>query len=339
MGSTGVQPGADVRSRSINSFPMPDKRSYLLGSLALIILVTALYLPVKDHPFVNYDDNIYVTDNLQVQSGLSWDTINWAFTTYDAGNWHPVTWLSHALDFQLYGMDPAGHHFDSLLWHALNAVLLFWVLLRATGRVGRSFMVAALFAVHPINVESVAWIAERKTLVSMTFFLLALGSYRWYAAKPALGRYLTVAAFFALGLMAKPQIITLPFVLLLWDYWPLERMALPSAKHVSKEAPTPYPKKTFLALVEEKLPLLAIAAASAAMTMKAQKAAGAVVPMGMYPLSVRLSNAIVSYARYLAKTFWPAHLALIYPHPENSLKAWQVLRRAGCAAGDHAAGA
>ena len=184
----------------------------------------------KNHPFVNYDDNIYVVDNLHVQGGLTWDTVQWAFATYNAGNWHPLTWLSHALDYQLFDANPGGHHQTSMLLHAINAMLLFWVLLRATGYTGRSFMVAALFAVHPINVESVVWIAERKTVLSMLFFLLALGAYRWYVSKPQVGRYAVVAVLFALGMLAKPQIITFPFVLLLWDYWPLRRASIPFQK-------------------------------------------------------------------------------------------------------------
>jgi tetratricopeptide (TPR) repeat protein len=292
----------------------------LLYSLLLIVLAIGLYYPVKTHPFVNYDDNVYVTENVHVQNGLTWDTVSWAFVTYDAGNWHPVTWMSHALDFQLYDQDPAGHHQTSMLLHALNAVLLFWVLFRATGYAGRSCMVAALFAVHPINVESVVWIAERKTVLSMMFFLFALGAYRWYASKPRVGRYTVVAVLFALGLMAKPQIITFPFVLLLWDYWPLRRMAVGKVSTTDSA----FEQKSPRALIVEKFPLLGIAAASAVMTMKAQSAGGAVLSLASTPLSIRLSNAIVSYVRYIEKALWPVHLAPMYPHPGNSLRAWQV---------------
>jgi tetratricopeptide (TPR) repeat protein len=324
VGSVGLQSGAKIQSRPAGVLTSPGKQRYAF-SLLLIVLTIALYYPVKSHPFVNYDDNVYVTDNLHVKSGLSWDTVSWAFVTYDAGNWHPVTWLSHALDFELYDLNPAGHHQTSLLLQVLNALLLFWVLQRATGFAGRSFMVAALFAVHPINVESVVWISERKTLLSMLFFLLALGAYRWYVGKPGIARYATVAVLFALGLMAKPQIITLPFVLLLWDYWPLRRMSFASdPAPAANDVPAAFPAKSFRSLVEEKIPLFAIAIASAAMTMKAQRAAGAVVPLGMYPLSVRLSNAIVSYVSYLVKAIWPTHLAPMYPHPGGSLRAWQV---------------
>ncbi len=324
MSTVDVQPKEGVRTQPGGWWISLGQRPYL-PVLLLLIITLALYYPVKDHPFVNYDDNVYVTDNLQVQSGLSWDTVTYAFTTYDAGNWHPLTWLSHALDFQLFDLNPDGHHESSLVLHVLNAVLLFWVLLRATGFAGRSFMVAALFAVHPINVESVVWISERKTLLSMFFCLLALGAYRWYVSKPGVGRYSTVAILFALGLMAKPQIITFPFLLLLWDYWPLRRMSLLRDKRLDAAQPAgPFPAKSLVALVKEKLPLFAIAAASALMTMKAQRAAGAVGSLGAYPLGVRLSNAIVSYIRYIAKAFWPLHLAPMYPHPGDSLRAWQV---------------
>jgi hypothetical protein len=324
LGSVSLQPEKQIQSRPAARLTAPGKQLYVF-SLLLIILTVALYYPVKSHPFVNYDDDVYVTENLQVQSGLSWDTVRWAFTTSDAGNWHPLTWLSHALDCELYDLNPGGHHQTSLLLHIANALLLFWVLQGATGCAGRSFMVAALFAVHPINVESVVWISERKNLLSMLFCVLTLGAYDWYVSKPGVSRYAVVALMFAFGLMAKPQIITLPLVLLLWDYWPLQRMSFSSnPAPLSGETSPAFPAKSFRALVEEKIPLFAIAAASAVMTMKAQWAAGAVVPLGMYPLSVRLSNAMVSYVRYLGKAVWPAHLAPMYPHPGGSLRAWQV---------------
>ncbi len=200
----------------------------------------------------------------------------------------------------------------------MNAVLLYWVLLRATGFAGRSFMVAALFALHPLNVESVAWVSERKNLLSMLFFLLALAAYRWYAQEPRVGRYLTVALLFALGLMAKPQIITLPFVLLLWDYWPLRRMFAGSDGTASQADVIPAKRLSWLVL--EKLPLLLLVAASAAITLHAQREAAT-----PYPFSVRAANAIVSYAWYVRKAFWPSHLALLYPHPSGLPPMWQVM--------------
>jgi hypothetical protein len=344
VSSVGLQPDEQVQSHPA-SFTLSGNRAYVLG-LLLVVLTVGLYYPVRTHPYVNYDDNVYVTDNVHVQSGLTWDTIRWALVTDDAGNWHPLTWLSHALDVEMYDLTPGGHHQTSMLLHALNAALLFWVLLRATGYAGRSFMVAALLAVHPVNVESVVWIAERKTVLSMTFFLLALGAWRWYAAKPHVLRYAVVAVLFALGLMAKPQIITFPFVLLLWDYWPLGRVAFRHSLFAIRQKDAPgasdeiqlakneqrssdaerkaKSEERFLWLLLEKLPLLAIAAASAVLTMRAQRASGAVLSLGATPLSIRLSNGLVSYVKYLINAFWPTGLAPMYPHPGDSLRAWQV---------------
>ena len=337
MGSVGLTPRLATQARPGAAAPHGiEKYTWALG-LLLVIATVGLYYPVSGHPFVNYDDNVYVTENEQVKSGLNWDTLQWAFTTTEAGNWHPLTWLSHTLDYQLFQADSAGHHNTNLLLHALNALLLFWVLRQATGFTGRSWMVAALFALHPVNVESVAWISERKNLLSMLFFLLALAAYRWYVREPRTGRYAVVAGFFALGLMAKPQVITLPFVLLLWDYWPLRRMTISgdqAAFDTADDRPAlatdvmeqgTLPQQSFSWLAAEKLPLLALCAASAFITMKAQQAAGAMhTAKNTFPLSIRLGNAIVCYARYLGKAFWPSHLALVYPHPGTSLNAWEV---------------
>lgn len=278
----------------------------------LVVAVLAVYNPVSKHPFVNYDDDVYVTHNLHVRNGLSWDTVTWAFTTSAEANWHPLTWISHATDAQLFRLNPSGHHYVNLLFHAVNVVLLFLLLQRATGFAGRSLMVAALFALHPINVESVAWVAERKNVLSMFFLLLALEAYRQYVRKPGVGRYCLVALCFACGLMAKPMIITLPFVLLLWDYWPLERTALEGES------------KKLSSLVVEKIPLFALSAASAWVTMYAQSVGGAVRSVVEYPFSVRLGNALVAYARYVMLAFWPAKLGPMYPHPADSLPGWQV---------------
>jgi protein O-mannosyl-transferase len=290
-----------------------------------VLVTIGVYFPVHSHPFFTLDDGPYVVNNPHLLSGSAWDTITWAFTTYDLANWHPVTWLSHAADARMF-QSASGHHDMNLLLHVINALLLFWVLLRATGYSGRSFMVAALFALHPINVETVAWIAERKNVLSLLFFLLALGAYRWYASKPQVGRYIAVALLYALGLMAKPQVITFPFVLLLWDYWPLQRFAFrhsPSALRQNSSGEISDEKRIANSewrwLFLEKLPLLALSLGSAIMTMKAQGAAGA---LRYYPLSIRLENAIVSYVRYIGKAFWPSRLAVFYAHPE--LAAWQV---------------
>lgn len=289
----------------------------LVLSLLLVIATVALYYPVHSHPFINYDDRDYVYENAQVMSGISLHTIKWAFTTGAAGNWHPLTWLSHELDVQLFGLDPAGHHDINVLFHAINAVLLFWVLFRATGFAGRSFVVAALFALHPINVESVAWVAERKNVLSMMFFLLALGAYRRYVKEPRFARYFLVALLFACGLMAKPQVIIFPCVLLLWDYWPLQRMFQASATRT--DFPVAFPAKSFWWLLKEKLELFALAAACAIITMTVQRGARM-----WFPRHIRIGNAILSYGLYLRKSIWPRDLALFYPHPGDSLNWWKV---------------
>lgn len=267
------------------------------------------------------DDQGYVYENPNVTSGLSWSTVAWAFTTFDDNNWHPVTWMSHALDSQFFHLSPAGPHDVNVVLHLINVVLLFWVLWKATGYAGRSLMVAALFALHPINVESVAWIAERKTMLSMLFFLLALGAYRGYAYKPGKARYILVALLFVLGLMAKPQAITLPFVLLLWDYWPLGRLRLGSRESGSVSQ-TDMPSRSLYQLVKEKIPLFVICLIDAYVTMKAQKVGRPVY--WPFTFRVRLENTIVSYARYVQKMFWPLKLAPMYLHPGNSIRLWQV---------------
>ena len=280
-----------------------------------MVATLALYNPVNRHPFVNYDDDRYITENLHVHNGLTWRTITWAFTATEQGNWHPLTWLSHALDYQLFHQNPAGHHFTSLLIHAANAVLLFLFLMYATRRLGPSLFVAALFALHPINVESVAWVAERKNVLCTFFFFATLIAYCWYARQPDWRRYLVFAGLFVLGLMSKPMVITLPFVLLLLDYWPLGRIrggrADATAAPLSK-------------LVVEKLPLIALSAASAVITMQAQRAGGAMRSTAQFSLAVRLENAVMAYAMYLWKMIWPSHLSPIYPHPGDSLAGWQV---------------
>jgi protein O-mannosyl-transferase len=286
-------------------------------SLLLIAATLTLYAPIGHHPFVNYDDNRYVIENSHVNGGLSREGAEWAFTSYEDGNWHPLTWLSHMLDCEFFHLNPYGHHYSSLFLHVLNAVALFWVFEQATGCVWPSLMVAALFALHPINVESVAWISERKNLLSMLFFILSLGAYRWYVVGSNWRRYATVCGLFTLASMAKPQVITLPFVLLLWDYWPLQRVVLPGAQAGAGQ-------KRLSQLVFEKLPLFVISAASGFLTLKAQIAGDAVGTLARYSLAARAENAVVSYACYLGKAIWPSHLALFYPHPSTSSKAWQV---------------
>ena len=292
----------------------------LLLSFVLVVATAALYLRVTSYDFVNYDDTIYVTQNIHVQQGLTLDTMRWAFTTYRVGTWHPVTWLSHALDWQLFDLDAAGPHAINLVLHLLNVVALFWVLQAATGYIGRSFMVAALFAVHPINVESVVWIAERKNSLSLLFFLLALGAYQWHVARPKAGRYLAVVTLFALGLMSKPQVITFPFLLLLWDYWPLRRAAIrPSPFALCQNAggnysgEKPKARNEWRSLIWEKLPLFALSGISAAVTMAAQRADGNKM---WYPFLLRVEYALVSYVQYIGKALWPSRLSPFYPHPD-----------------------
>ncbi len=321
MASVDLTPARQGHSPRSSLTASPHKQIILLG-LLLVIATIAVYHPVHAQPFANFDDADYVFDNFHVRSGLNWNTIHWAFVTQDAANWHPVTWLSHALDSQIFGIDPAGPHDVNVFFHVLNALLLFWVLQRATGFIGRSWMVAALFALHPINVESVVWIAERKNLLSMFFLLLTLAAYRWYAREPRDSRYVVVAALFAMGLMSKPQVITLPFLLLLWDYWPLQRFSFPDDDSPIPTGTEPaIPRKPLSYLIWEKVPLLGLCTASAVLTMRAQQAGGAT---SSYALSIRLQNAIVSYARYVENAFWPLRLSVFYPYPGNSLRAWQV---------------
>ncbi len=292
---------------------------YAALSALLVAGTVALYSPVFGHGFVVYDDRGYVTSNPHLREGLDWTTIKWAFTTTQEGHWHPLTWLSHALDYQLFALNPAGHHWDSVLIHAINAVLLFLLLAWATKRVGPSLLVAGLFAVHPINVESVAWVAERKNLLSTFFFLLAIAAYGRYAQKPDWRRNAPVAALFAAALLAKASVITLPFALLLLDYWPLNRMpGSPPSAIGAQQFP-------FRRLVLEKVPLLLLSAASAVSTIAAQRSGIAVYGLHPFPLVVRLENAVVSYGLYLWKTVWPARLTALYPYPVNLFPPWQVI--------------
>ncbi len=295
----------------------------LIAVLVLILFSLALYSPVGRHPFLNYDDGRYLEDNAHVKHGLSWASVQWAFTSLEESNWHPITWLSHMLDCEIFHLNPAGHHYTNVIWHSINVALLFWVLYNASGLFWRSVIVALLFAVHPINVESVAWVAERKNLLSLFFFLLTLAAYQWYARRPQLGRYLSVAVLFALGLMSKPQVITLPFVLLLWDYWPLRRV-LNQREESCQQQEQSIPPKPWPWLVAEKLPLLALCVPSAVLTLRAQTAAGAVTSFNHYPLPIRFANAVVSYSRYLGKALWPSHLGVLYPYQPATLTRLQI---------------
>jgi tetratricopeptide (TPR) repeat protein len=292
-----------------------------LPSVFLIVVCLAVYYPVHDFDFFNIDDGIYVYQNPHVLGPLNWSTVTWAFTHSFARNYDPLTFLAHNLDVKLFGTHPGAHHEVNVVLHALDTVLLFWLLSRATGFAGRSFMVAALFALHPINVENVAWVSELKTLLSAAFFFLALGAYHWYARRPLQRRMAIVALLYGLGLLAKPQVITLPFVLLLWDYWPLGRMfaADPNVSRGTRNAPT-FQARRLSVLIREKMPLFIIAAGDAVITMFAEHKA----EEWPYTFSIRLGNGILSYARYIGKLFWPLHLSYLYPHPGYSLRWGQV---------------
>ena len=301
-----------------------EKRSTIL-CLLLVLVTLAFYNPVVHNGFTNLDDDLYVVNNPHVRAGLTWDTVKWAFASREAANWHPLTWLSHALDCQLFKLNPVGPHYVNVLLHAVNAVLLFLLLESATGFTWPSLMVAALFALHPMNVESVAWASERKNVLSMLFLLLTMRAYQRYVRQISIKKYLAVFVLFALGLMAKPEIITLPFVLLLWDYWPLRRMGQESfsgeASGISSTAALVEPR-SFSFLVLEKVPLLLLSAGSAVITLIAQSGGHAVRTAST---RVRFGNAAVAYVRYLGKAFWPSHLAALYPHLGRLLPTWEIV--------------
>jgi hypothetical protein len=320
MVSVGVKKQVTVSGSSF-LFTDSPARTAVLG-LLLATATIAVYLPVHNHPFADLDDPKYVTHNSHIKDGLTRGMVFWALTHSYALNWHPLTWASHALDVKMFGLDPAGPHDENVLLHAVNALLLFWVLKRATGYAGRSFMVAALFALHPLNVESVAWISERKTMLSTLFFLLALGAYRWYVSHPGIRRYMVVAGLFGLGLMCKPQIIMFPLVLLVWDYWPLRRMFASDRQSRMGDALTEVmPAESFWWLTKEKAPLFFLSLVDAALTLIAQHVFEQPQP---YPLWNRIENAIVSYARYVAKAFWPSSLSAVYPYLGKGVRWWQV---------------
>ena len=299
-----------------------------IACLVLLTATLAVYYPVRYHPFFSLDDPAYLTKNSRVLGPLNWDNVKWAFTHQYALNYDPITFLAHSIDVRLFAINPTRHHDVNIVLHTLNVVLLFWLLKRCTGYVGRSFMVAALFALHPINVENVAWIAELKTLLSTAFFFMALAAYWDYALKPTRRRMAVVAFLYAMGLLAKPQVITLPFVLLLWDYWPLRRMLAsdPDASRGTATIEAPAPRRMW-ALISEKIPLFIIMALDAVLTLLSEhKAAPKDWP---YTFSIRLGNAILSYSRYIGKAFWPVHLSYLYPHPGYSLR-WRLVWASLC---------
>jgi tetratricopeptide (TPR) repeat protein len=286
--------GTRSPSRRLEFGRMPAGTRAALGAL-IALLTLAVYQPVLGYGFVNFDDPAYVTDNPHVTAGLTLDGARWALTSLERSNWHPLTWLSHMLDCQLFSLDASFHHATSLALHAASAVLLFLFFAGTTGSTWRSAFVAALFALHPLHVESVAWVSERKDVLSTTLGILTLLAYAWYVQRPLARRLALVAGLFALGLMAKPMLVTLPLVMLLLDHWPLAR---------------PPQRTQWL----EKLPLFALAAASAIVTYVAQSRGGAIVSLERIPLAVRVPNALVACATYLAHTVWPAQLTVFYPY-------------------------
>ncbi|MGD0232681.1 MAG: tetratricopeptide repeat protein [Syntrophorhabdales bacterium] len=294
--------------------------------------------------FINYDDTVYITENTHIHNGLTIDGILWAFTTGHATNWHPLTWISHMVDVDLFGLDPHGHHLMSLLFHIANTLLLFLVLHRMTKALWQSAFVAALFALHPLHVESVAWAAERKDVLSTFFWMLTMGAYCYYVERPSPRRYVPVLLFFALGLMAKPMLVTLPFVLLLLDYWPLGRLEQPANKPraaaqqkgksgkkeiiTKKETRTPagrtYQWVSIGPLLREKIPLFLLVILSSMVTYGVQQKGGAVKSVEVFPLNARIENAFVSYAIYIEKMIWPHDLAIFYPY-QGQWASWQVV--------------
>jgi len=290
----------------------------------LVISTLAVYWQVQGHEFINYDDDVYITSNLNVQAGLTRESVYWAFMTSHFANWHPVTWLSHMLDYELYGDRPKGHHLTSLFFHVASTLILFIVLVRMTGELWRSGFVAAMFALHPLNIESVAWVAERKNVLSALFWLITVWAYIHYTEKPNIKNYSLVSLCFVLGLMTKPMLVTLPFALILLDYWPLRRFKFlqesdSSAileKNIAKES-------EFLRLVLEKIPLFLLTVASSVVTFMVQKTGGALLAMETISLSARLNNAMISYVKYLGKMMWPKKLAIVYPHAENIISVWE----------------
>jgi hypothetical protein len=307
---------ATVPAAAVTPRSLPNDRWRLLGvCVFLVVAVWVIYGQTLHHDFVNYDDEDYVSQNAQVSRGLTLEGIVWAFTHMHSANWHPLTWISHMVDCQLYGLNPGGHHFTNLLLHAANAILLFFLLRQMTGSFWRSAFVAALFAVHPLRVESVAWVSERKDVLSCLFFLLTLMAYVRYTRAPDRTRYLLVLLLSACGLMAKPMLVSLPLVLLLLDYWPLQR--LPSLSLASAEN-----RKILARLVLEKWPLFLFVVASSLLTIIAQR--GAMQPIWRVGYAARLGNTALSYVDYIRQMFWPTNLAVMYPWYEARLQPSRI---------------
>ena len=290
--------------------------------LVLILITFSVYGQVTNFEFLNYDDTLYVVDNPHVRAGLTLKGLTWALTdTSTTGNWHPLTWISHMIDCKLFGMDSGKHHLTSVFFHIANSLLLFIVFRTMTGKVWQSSFVAVLFALHPLHVESVAWVSERKDVLSTFFWMCSMLSYLGYVHYPKMKRYLLTLFFFIVGLMAKPMVITLPFVFLLLDYWPLARFRM------KKNAPSITPVGKNLSpffLIVEKIPFFAIAAVSGFLTIFFQKTGSALAPLTQFPLELRVANSLVSYVTYMGKTIWPHNLAFFYPY-QKTIPGWEIV--------------
>jgi len=294
--------------------------------LALVTFVA--FEQVRHNGFVDYDDNRYVTENPLVNSGITAESVTRAFSTTHASNWYPLTWLSHMLDCQFFGLRPYWHHLVNLLLHIANSLLLFWILRRMTGAIWRSAFVVTLFAVHPVHVESVAWVAERKDVLSGLFWMLTIAVYIRYAERPSIRWYLAVFLSLCLGLMAKPMLITLPFVLCLLDYWPLGRLQShrPGVNEAPMQCESSKPSRGRVRvsyLLVEKIPLFVVVAIISGVTFISQRSGGALADMEKLSIAGRLSNAGVSYIRYILKMLYPTRLAVFYPHPLSGVALWQ----------------
>jgi Tfp pilus assembly protein PilF len=292
-----------------------DTKRAILIAVALAVVTLLCFSEVVDYGFCNYDDDVYVTANPTVREGVTPEGIGWAFTTGRGSNWHPLTWLSHMADWELFGPDPGSHHAVNLFLHLCSSALLFFFFQRTTGSLWRSAFVAGVFALHPLHVESVAWIAERKDVLSGLFWMLTMLSYLHYVRKPSARRMALVSGGLALGLMAKPMLVTLPFVLLLLDYWPLKRFGSGSAGLERLRSG---------GLLREKIPLFVLAAVSAVITLLVQHSGGSLRFGASFSVMERLENAVVGYAQYLGKTFWPSDLAVFYPFPRSGYAWWQA---------------
>lgn len=290
--------------------------------LMLVVLTLGVYWPVQNFEFINYDDQLYVTGNFRIQNGITFKSIKDTFTNFHTGHWHPLTMISHMLDWQLYGKKAGGHHWTSVVIHIINAILLFFLFRNLTGALWRSAFVAALFAIHPINVESVAWIAERKNVLSTFFFILTLLFYAWYVKQPGWKRYLPVLVCFALGLLSKPMLVTLPFVLLLMDYWLLKRININTQNEANKKVLLKEAKEKLKFLIVEKVPLFILTAFSVFFTYYASLYVNDIQSFESLPVIKRISNAVFSYALYVKKLFWPNDLSVFYPFSDIAI--WQI---------------